>query len=95
VTNIRRKNIIVLQLLSFTIVGAMGVYINFINLYFEQVLGFTGSQIGLVTMLSMGLVIVVNPILGFIGDKTGKHILMLKISFFLATLFIVIYSQAN
>ena len=94
-TNIKRKNIIVLQLLSFTIVGAMGVYINFINLYFEQVLGFTGSQIGLVTMLSMGLVIVVNPILGFIGDKTGKHILMLKISFFLATLFIIIYSQAN
>ena len=91
----RRKNIIVLQLLSFTIVGAMGAYINYINLYFEQILGFTGSQIGLVTMLSMGLVIIVNPILGYIGDKTGKHILMLKLAFFASTLATVIYSQVS
>ena len=91
----KRKNIIVLQLLSFTIVGALGAYISYINLYFEQVLGFTGSQIGLVMMLSVGIVIVINPILGYIGDKTGKHILMLKIAFFLSTLFAFIYSQAN
>jgi len=92
---VRRRYILVLQLLSFTIVGAMGTYINYINLYFEQVLGFTGSQIGLVTMLSMGLVIIVNPVLGYIGDKTGKHVLMLKFAFFLSTLATVIYSQAN
>ena len=94
-TNNKRKYILVLQLLSFTVVGAMGAYINYINLYFEQVLGFTGSQIGLVTMFSMGIIIVVNPVLGYIGDKTGKHILMLKIAFFLSTLFTFIYSQVN
>jgi len=91
----KRHYILVLQLLSFTLMGAMGTFINFINLYLEQGIGFTGSQIGLVTMLSMGLVIVVNPFLGYLGDKTGKHILMLKIAFFLAILFVFIYSQVT
>ena len=93
--NYKNKEILILQLLSFTVVGGVGVFINFINLYLEQVVGFTGSQIGLVMMLSMGLVIVVNPILGYIGDKTGKHILMLKLAFFLSTIFAFVYSQSN
>jgi len=91
----KQRYILVLQLLSFTIVGGMGAYINYINLYFEQVLGFTGSQIGFITMLSMGIVIIVNPILGYIGDKTGKHVLMLKFAFFFTTFLIVIYSQVS
>jgi len=73
--------------------GAMGAFMNYINLYLEQEVGFTGSQIGLVSMVSMGLVIVVNPILGYLGDKTGKHVLMLKGAFFASTLIIAIYSQ--
>ena len=90
-----KRNILVLKLLSFTIMGAMGAFMNYINLYLEQEVGFTGSQIGLVTMISMSLVIVVNPILGYIGDKTGKHVLLLKGAFLSATLILVLYSQAT
>jgi PPP family 3-phenylpropionic acid transporter len=75
--------------------GGTGAFTNYINLYLEQVVGFTGSQIGLVTMISMGFIIVVNPILGYVGDKTGKHVLILKCAFFLTTVFTVIYSQSN
>ena len=75
--------------------GGVGTFVNYINLYLEQVLGFTGSEIGLVTMVSMGLVIVVNPILGYIGDRTGKHILMLKGAFLLSTLLAFVYSRAT
>ena len=91
----RRRHIWALKLLSFTIMGAMGVFMNFINLYLEQEVGFTGSQIGLVTMISMGLVIVINPIVGYIGDKTGKHKLILKGSFLASSLFLAIYSQSS
>ena len=91
----KRHSLLALQMLSFTFMGAMGSFVNYINLYLEQVLGFTGSQIGLITMVSMGLVIVVNPIFGFIGDKTGKHILMLKIAFFLSAILVLIYSQST
>jgi len=75
--------------------GGMGTFMNFINLYLEQEVGFTGTQIGLVTMISMGLIIIISPILGYIGDKTGRHILMLKLAFLLSTFFAFIYSQSN
>jgi len=90
----KRHYILVLQLLSFTMMGAIGAFMSYINLYLEQVVGFTGTQIGLVTMLSMSLIIVVNPILGYIGDKTGQHVFMLKLAFFLSTVFVFIYSRS-
>jgi len=89
------RSLLVFQMLSFTLIGGMGTFMNFINLYLEQELGFTGSQIGIITMISMGLIIVVNPIFGYIGDKTGKHVLMLKIAFLSATFFIFLYSQVT
>jgi len=91
----KRHYILILQLLSFTIMGGMGTFMNYINLYLEQVIGFTGSQIGLVTMISMSLVIIVNPFLGYIADKTGKHMLILKYAFLLSVVFAFIYSQSN
>lgn len=90
-----KKTLLILKMLSFTIMGAMGTFVNYINLYLEQVLGFTGTQIGLITMLSLGLVIVINPVLGFIGDKTGSHILMLKIAFFMSMVFTFIYANSR
>jgi len=90
-----RRYIIALQLLSLTFMGAMGTFMNYINLYLEQVIGFTGSQIGMVTMLSMGIVIIVNPVLGYLADRTGKHILMLKCAFLLSAVFAFIYSQVT
>jgi len=82
-------------MLSFTIMGAFGSFSNFINLYLERTLGFTGSQIGLVVMISMGLIIIINPILGIIGDKTGLHVLMLKIAFFMSTIFMFLLSNSS
>lgn len=89
----KRRYIIALKLISFTFMGAMGAFMNYINLYLEQEIGLTGTQIGLVTMVSMSLVIIINPILGYIGDKTGKHVLMLKGAFLASTIVIIIYSQ--
>ena len=91
----KRRHLLVLQLLSFTMMGGMGTFMNYINLYLEQVVGFTGSQIGLVTMISMGLVIVFNPILGYVGDQTGKHVLMLKVAFFLSAVIAFIYAHSH
>ena len=91
----KRHYILSLQLLSFTVMGAMGAFMNYINLYLEQVVGFTGSQIGWVTMISMGLIIIVNPIFGYIGDKTGQHVLLLKLAFLASMVFTFIYSQSQ
>ena len=91
----KKYQIWALKLLSFTIMGAMGTFMNFINLYLEQEVGFTGSQIGLVTMISMSLVIIINPMLGYIGDKTGKHKMMLKGAFLASSIFLALYSQST
>ncbi|XMB85999.1 MFS transporter [Mycoplasmatota bacterium WC44] len=50
----------------------MGVYFPFIGLYFENNLGFTGSQIG--TILGMGPIIMMIslPLFGMISDKSKK-----------------------
>jgi len=95
VVGLKRYHRIFLKVISFSIIGGMGIFMNYINLYLEQVLGFTGSQIGLVSMISMSLVILINPILGYIGDRTGQHHLMLKCALFASAFFIAIYSQSN
>lgn len=87
----KRCNILILQLLSFTVAGANGAVMNFINLHLEQVVGLTGSEIGLVAMVSMVLLIVINPIWGYLGDKTGKHVLLFKVSFFATILMAALY----
>lgn len=91
----KQRPLLALQLLSFTLMGGMGAFVNFINLYLEQELGLTGSQIGFITMMSMGLTIIINPILGYIGDKTGQHVTMLKIAFFLSTCLVYLYSRST
>lgn len=91
----KRHHRIMLQVISFSIIGGMGIFMNYINLYLEQILGFTGSQIGLVSMVSMGIVILVSPILGYIGDLTGKHHLMLKFALFFCFFFIALYSRSQ
>lgn len=89
------RNILILQLLSLTVAGANGAFMNFINLYLEQVVGLSGTEIGLVAMISMALLIVVNPIWGFIGDKTGKHVLLFKLSFFATIFMAAVYFNAR
>lgn len=88
------KPLTAFKILNFTLIAAFGVFMNFINLHLEQIVGLTGSQIGAVTMVSMILVIVLNPVLGYIGDVTGQHVNMLRTAFLLTLIMALIYSQS-
>lgn len=85
----RDKNIIKFQVFYFLLIGAVGCFIPYINVYLEQSIGLTGSQIGLITAISLILGVCVIPLWGIIGDKTRKYNLMLMIS--LATSIVVLY----
>jgi len=92
---LKQHPILVLQVLSFTIMGAAGTFMNFMNLYLEEVIGLTGSQIGTVPMVSLIPVILLTPLFGYIGDKTGKHVLMIRLAFFTTALTFYLYSLSN
>jgi len=66
------------------LIGSLGAFGSFINLHLEQVVGLTGSQIGFVTFIGLVVTVVMNPIWGYIADKSGKHTLLLKMAFFAA-----------
>lgn len=83
------KNIIKFQVFYFLLIGAVGCFIPYINVYLEQSIGLTGSQIGLITAISLILGVCVIPLWGIIGDKTRKYNLMLMIS--LAASIVVLY----
>jgi len=59
------------------------------------VVGLTGSQIGAVPMVSLIPVILLTPLFGYIGDKTGKHVLMMRIAFFATALTFYLYSLST
>jgi len=65
-------------------VGSMGAFGSFINLHLEQIVGLTGSQIGFITFVGLITIVIVNPIWGYLADKTGKHAFLLKLGFFAA-----------
>ena len=50
--------------------GAIGSFIPYINTYLEKNAGLSGSQIGLITAISLVLGVCVIPIWGVVGDKT-------------------------
>ena len=77
----KNKEILISQLLFFMFIGSIGSFGSFINLHLEQVVGLTGSQIGFVTFLGLITTVIMNPIWGYIADKTGKHVLLLKMAF--------------
>ena len=91
----KNKEILVSQLLFFMFVGSIGSFGSFINLHLEQVVGLTGSQIGFVTFLGLIATVIMNPIWGYLADKTGKHILLLKIAFFSAAVIGGLYYGAR
>lgn len=78
---IKNKEILIPQLLFFMFIGSLGSFINFINLYLSQVVGLPASQIGFITSIGLITTVVMNPIWGYLADKTGKHILILKMAF--------------
>ena len=90
-----KKNIIILQILFFVFAAANGAFVNFINLHLEQVVGLTGSEIGFVASMSMIAMMVMNPVWGYIGDKTGKYVFLLKVAWALAVLTAVFYFNSR
>lgn len=91
----RNRGILISKLLFLMLFASFGAFGSFINLYLEQVIGLTGSQIGLVIFLGLVTTVVMNPIWGYLADKTGKHVLFLKTGFLSAALFGVLYYRAN
>ena len=76
-------------------IGSIGAFGNFVNLYLDQVVGLTGAQIGLIMSLGMITTVVMNPIWGYIADKTGKHTFLLKMTFFSAVAVGALYYAAS
>lgn len=83
------KNIIKFQVFYFLLIGAAGCFTPYINVYLEKSIGLNGSQIGLITAISLILGVCVIPLWGIIGDKTRKYNLLLLLS--LAASIVVLY----
>lgn len=89
------KNIIKFQVFYFLLIGAVGCFIPYINVYLEQSIGLNGSQIGLITAISLILGVCVIPLWGIIGDKTRKYNLMLMISLAASIVVLYFYSKQS
>ncbi|WP_028044294.1 MFS transporter, partial [Candidatus Stoquefichus massiliensis] len=83
------KNILKFQAFYFLLIGAVGCFTPYINVYLENSIGLNGSQIGLITAISLILGVCVIPLWGIIGDKTRKYNLLLMFS--LAASIVVLY----
>lgn len=83
------KNILKFQVFYFLLIGAVGCFTPYINVYLEKSIGLNGSEIGLITAISLILGVCVIPLWGIIGDKTRKYNLLLMFS--LAASIVVLY----
>lgn len=82
-------NILKFQAFYFLIIGALGCFIPYVNVYLENSIGLTGSQIGLLTSVSLIVGVCVAPIWGVVGDKTRKYNLLVLVS--IASSIVVLY----
>lgn len=82
------------KLFYFIYLGAVGAFVPYINVYLEKSQGLTGSQIGLITAISLVLGVCVIPIWGVVGDKTKKYNALLKLSVMAALIVLYFYYKA-
>lgn len=87
------KNIIKFQAFYFLLIGAVGCFVPYINVYLEKSIGLSGSQIGLITAISLIMGVCVIPLWGIIGDKTRKYHLLLMISIAASIVCLYFYSK--
>lgn len=87
------RNILKFQSFYFVLVGAVGCFVPYINVYLENNIGLTGSQIGLMTAASLIVGVCVIPIWGIIGDKTRKYNLLLLVSLSASIVALYFYSK--
>lgn len=69
--------------------AAVGAFIPYVNTYLEKTCHLSGSQIGLITAISLVLGVCVIPLWGVAGDKTRKYNALLQFS--LAATLVVLY----
>lgn len=67
------------QLIYFLFVSAIGFFFPYFNVYLEQNLGFSGSEIGLVISISLLASVMISPLWGALSDRTGKYKSLLRI----------------
>lgn len=87
------KNILKFQLFYFLLIGAIGCFTPYINVYLENSIHLSGSQIGLITAISLIIGVCVIPLWGVIGDKTRKYHLLLMISLSATIVCLYFYSR--
>ncbi|WP_143318236.1 MFS transporter [Clostridium sp. HBUAS56017] len=75
--------------------GAIGSFMPYINVYLEKSAKLSGSQIGVITALSLIFGFCVTPIWGIIGDKTKGYNALLKNSLGGALVMVVLYYNAS
>ncbi len=78
----------------FVYLGAVGAFAPYINVYLENSRGLTGSQIGLITSLSLILGVCVMPLWGIIGDRTKKYTALIQFALLAATVVVYFYSSS-
>lgn len=78
----------------FIYLGAIGAFMPYINTYLEKNAGLSGSQIGLITAISLVLGVCVIPIWGVVGDKTRKYNSLLKLSIMASLVVLYFYYKA-
>ncbi len=86
-------NILKFQAFYFLLIGALGCFIPYINVYLENSIGLTGSQIGLLTSVSLIVGVCVAPIWGVVGDKTRKYNLLVLVSIAASIVVLYFYSK--
>ncbi|MFV0394415.1 MAG: MFS transporter [Coprobacillaceae bacterium] len=82
------------KLFYFIFIGAVGAFTPYINVYLENSMGLTGTQIGLISSLSLIIGVCVIPIWGIAGDKTKKYNALLKFSLAGTLVMVALYYQA-
>ncbi|MCL1990729.1 MAG: MFS transporter [Defluviitaleaceae bacterium] len=87
--------LLIFKLIMLVGAGSGGIFASFINLHLEQNVGLTGTQIGFVAFLSTGLVIVIKPVVGFIGDKTGEYGGVIKMALIVSIIASIFYYYAR
>jgi len=89
------RYILLFKLITFISAGAGGITASFLNLHLEQVVGLTGTEIGFVSFFSMLLVIIIKPIVGYIGDRTGQYAFVIKIALIASIIISIFYYQSR
>ena len=89
------RYLLTFKLIMFISAGSGGIFASFINLHLEQTVGLTGTEIGLITFLSLILIVFIKPIIGYIGDKTGQYAFIIQLALIASVAVSIFYYQSR